>query len=141
MTQGLQRGGWGRLKKHTQERSWFLVFSFRTNIATDNSCAVGEVTSRHGEVSVILVVFFFFPPWEKRKKLIAFSMNSSFNTEKKKQKSLHHSLYLCNIKALLSLVFFFFFLTTVSRYISSVFKCKSRHGGSHLLRFTLTYIQ
>lgn len=106
MTQGLQRGGQGRLKKHTQERSWFLFFSFRTNITTDNSCAVGEVTARLGEVSVILV-FFFPPPWEKRKKLIAFSLNYSFNTEKKR---LHHSLYLCNSKALLSLVLFFFWL-------------------------------
>lgn len=97
MTQGLQRSGQGRLKKHSQERSLFLVFSFRTNITTDNSCAVGEVTSRLGEVSVILVGF--FSPSLREKEKTAFSLNSSFNTEKKKaQKSLHHYLYLCNSK-------------------------------------------
>ena len=66
MTQGLQRSGQGRLKKCSQERSLFLVFSFRTDITTDNSCAVGEVTSRLGEVSVILVGFFFLPEREEK---------------------------------------------------------------------------
>lgn len=42
----------GELVKHARELALFPVFSFKTNIRTDDSCAVGEVTLRFKKASV-----------------------------------------------------------------------------------------
>lgn len=63
----------GELEKHARELALFPVFSFKTNIRTDNSCAVGEVTPRFKKASVILVDFFFCDKKKKKKHLISLS--------------------------------------------------------------------